>query len=383
MKRDLNLLMLSGDRDIGRGRLGPFHTTLAGLASHFSRIDVLTPRSPGSSPRVVHGNVFVHPSTGGRKSQPRYIGRKVGDLIRDRPYALLVSHDFGLFYNGIGAQSVKSKFGVPYVSEIHHVPGHPRAANLRERVLKSLTRWYVEWAQSEVQAFRVVNRIEMPALLSSWGVPKDRIITLPSAYLDFDIFFPRQSASRRWDVVYCGRLVPNKGLNLLAQAARIIATIRPQTRFLVIGEGPEESRFKRSLAAAAIQGNFRFVGWLGSQEEVAEAYAESSLLICISYNEGLPRVCLEAMACGTPVVSTPVGMMPEVIQDRVNGRIVSWDVQEIAAAVLDILDDPESGAIMGRLSVEAVKPFGREKTLEGYARAYRDLAARNIKRLAA
>ncbi len=379
---DLNLLILSGDRDTALGRRGPFHVTLGGLASHFDRVDAITPGSTGAGPRNLHGNVFVHPIFGSRLLRSNFISSKASELIHERPYSLVVSHDFGRFYNGIAAQSVKSTFGIPFVSEIHHVPGHARAANVTEMVLKLLTRWYVQWVRTEVQAFRVVNWIEMPALLLSWGVPADRILTLPSAYLDFDVFSPKPDAESRWDVVFCGRLVPNKGLDLLAEAAGIVATIRPQTEFLVIGEGPETPKFRRALVEAGALPNFSFVGWLGSPQEVADVYTESKLLVCTSYNEGLPRVCLEAMACGTPVVSTPVGIMPEVIQDGLSGRIVGWDAQDIASAILDTLGNTEVASRMGRLSVEAVRPFGRDKTLERYAATYRKLALGNSERLA-
>lgn len=379
---DPNLLMLSGDRDVAQGRIGPFHVTLAGLASHFERVDVVTPGFTGAEPRKLHGNVFVHPVFGSRLLRSNSILRKTDELVLERPYSLVVSHDFGRFYNGIAAQRIKANFGIPIVSEIHHVPGHPRPANKIEMILKHLTRWYVQWARSEVQAFRVVNSMEMPALLLSWGVPADRILTLPSAYLDFGVFSPNPEAEIRWDVVFCGRLVPNKGLNLLAEAAGIIATLRPQTKFLVIGEGPEMPKFRRALAKARALQQFSFAGWLGSPREVSDVFTRSRLLVCTSYNEGLPRVCLEAMACGTPVVSTPVGIMPEVIQDGLSGRIAVWDAQEISTAILELLGNPDVASRMGRMGVDAVRPFSRDKTLGRYAAAYRKLALNNAGRFA-
>ncbi|MCY4109089.1 MAG: hypothetical protein OXG11_08685, partial [Chloroflexi bacterium] len=72
----LNLLMLSGDRDVAQGKLGPFHVTLGGLAPHFDRIDVITPPAIGASSRSLHGNVFVHPSFRGRWSQSGFISSK-------------------------------------------------------------------------------------------------------------------------------------------------------------------------------------------------------------------------------------------------------------------------------------------------------------------
>src|SRR6185503_10592412 len=95
-----------------------------------------------------------------------------GEVIeRDRP-ALIVSHDYGWFYNGLAAARLSRRSGVPYLSELHPVPGHPIAADTRERFDRAVARRYVRWARSRARAFRVVNQGEMVPLLESWGVPR-------------------------------------------------------------------------------------------------------------------------------------------------------------------------------------------------------------------
>ena len=368
--------MFSGDRDVARGRMGPFHSTLEGISRFWDRIDVLTPRAEGASPKRLFGNVHIHPSSQARIAQPRSIVRETGSLLSERPYALAVSHDFGLFYNGVGALRVKARYGIPYVSELHHVAGHPRAANAGERVLKWIARWYVQWSKAEVLAFRAVNDVQMPALLRSWGVPQEKILVLPSGNLDLETFRPRESKTVRWDAMFCGRLAPNKGLDLLAGALAAIAGARPESKFLIVGEGPKRKSLERRLRSLGVAGAVTFAGWIDSEGSLAEEYRSSRVLLCTSYNEGGPRVCLEAMACATPVVATPVGLMPELIEDRLNGRIANWDAREIAAAALEIIGDPEAAERMGRLGRQTVEPLAKEKTLPRYARAYRELAER-------
>src|SRR5689334_343028 len=120
----LNLLMLSGDSSAARGRGGAFTDMLRRFSAHWSRIDILTPSAPDASERVLYGNVYVHPSPWHRLWQPLFIRRKGTQLMAERHYDLVTSHDFGFFYNGLGAWALlRNQPDMPLVSEIHHVEG--------------------------------------------------------------------------------------------------------------------------------------------------------------------------------------------------------------------------------------------------------------------
>ncbi len=379
--------MYSGDRDIARGRVGAFHTTLAGLASHWDRIDVLTPGHPDARPTTLFDNVYIHPSPLSRFAQRRFIVGMVKELAGQRRYSLAISHDHGVFSNGFAAMEIRSHLGIPYVSEIHHVPGYPRAGSIKERAQKWIARYYVKRARYRATAFRAVNNVQMPALLRRWGVPTDKILVLPSVYLDFEVFRPAGSAENAesaaepsWDVLFCGRLDSNKGLDLLASSAAIVARALPEIRFLVVGDGPRAAALKSDLQQRGFGDRFEMRLWVESPADLADCYRRSRLLLCTSYSEGGPRVCLEAMACGTPVVSTPVGIMPELLDDGLTGRLVDWQPIDIATAVLEILNDPAGAARMARLSRDAVQPFERKTTLDNYAQAYLRLAEEQERR---
>lgn len=83
-------------------------------------------------------------------------------------------------------------------------------------------------------------------------------------------------------------------------------------------------------------------------EEMREFYQSLHVYVCASRSEGTPNPCLEAAACGVPVVTTPVGNMPELIRDGENGFFVTRDVDEIAARLRRLRDDPELRERMGR-----------------------------------
>ena len=79
-----NLLMLSGDRDVSRGRKGPFYYTLAALRRYWQRIDVIVPPQPDAAPQQPFPNVFIHPSGGGKLSRARCIAQRADTLLQER-----------------------------------------------------------------------------------------------------------------------------------------------------------------------------------------------------------------------------------------------------------------------------------------------------------
>ncbi len=369
----LNLLMFSGDRDVAAGRQGPFHATLGGLIREFDRIDVLTPRVREAVPRVIHDAVHIHPSPAARWSQARWLQKKAEQLARERTYALLVSHDYGVFANGRAAARVSRRLGIPYVSEIHHIPAHPKRAQWWEPLAMRAYRAYARYAARRARAIRVVNHREVPDQLVRWGVPRDDILILPSASIDREVFAPRDGTKRHL-LGFVGRLVANKGLAYLADILIAVAADRPDARFVVAGAGPEERRLRRSLHAAGVIDRVDWVAWLDRPAELADLYRGLHALVCTSLSEGGPRVCLESMACGTPVFTTPVGLMPEVIRSGANGWLLPWDHAAGAALISEQLRDPAGLAAAGRAAREATEPFERDRVLGAYAAAYRRLA---------
>src|SRR5690606_19365350 len=111
-----NLLMLSGDSSIARGIDGAFHQMLGRFSQYWNRIDILTPTAPDATERIIHDNVFVHPAPHHRLLQALFIKQKGEALFKERAYHLIVSHDFGFFYNGIGAYWLLRDKKVPLVS---------------------------------------------------------------------------------------------------------------------------------------------------------------------------------------------------------------------------------------------------------------------------
>jgi glycosyltransferase involved in cell wall biosynthesis len=370
-----NLLMLSGDTQLATGRQGVFHGVLEVLSRHFARIDVIAPRPEAAvTTRELFGNVHLHPGTGSRLGQLPHLLRTARRLLGERKYAIATSHDYGFFYNGIAAYRLKREFGLPYLSEIHHVPGHPLPASMRERLDKALARVYVPFAARHAAAIRAVNHLEVPELLRRWGVPEAKIRVIPSLYLDHRVFAPAETR-KRFDLMACGRLVANKRFDLLFDAVARLKAMGRAVSLRLVGSGPLEGELLAQARRLGIEAALTHDRFLATPADLATAYREAKIFVCTSASEGGPRVTCEAMACGIPCISTPVGLMRELIDDGRNGLLVGWNASELAAAVVALLDDDERREEMGRLAGEAVLPFEREAMIGNYAKHLLELAA--------
>lgn len=377
--------MVSGDRQVVVGEKGPFWSMLRGFSRHFGRIDVLCP-SPSRPATVtaVHDNVFFHPAPVARRGPSlggavvRWIAERGAALVREHGAQLIVSHDYGTFTNGRGAARITRATGVPFVSELHHVPGHPLAADTRERLERALTRAYVRWARTRALGFRVVNATEMPTLLRSWGVRDEQIFVLPSQYLDLSVFRPLPAAAGhgdgdgapfraepRQDVVFVGRTVANKRVGVLIDALAELRDAGHAVSALCIGKGPLRSEVEARAAQRGV--SVRFLDWVAEPRELADHYRASRVCVCASTCEGGPRFTVEAMACGVPVVSTAVGIMPDLLGDGRAGRLVGWGVSDLARGLGEVLRDEDTRQALGEVARERVQRFESGAALAAYA----------------
>ena len=185
-------------------------------------------------------------------------------------------------------------------------------------------------------------------LLLECGVPSNRIVMERQA-VALPGFASSTGGARRPLLITIGRFVEKKGLEYLIRAAPSM----PDVDVRIYGYGPLEAEL-RALAESVDAGNVAFAGALEGPAALEHAYHEADLFVlpCVRAEngdlDGLPTVIVEAMAAGTPVVTTDASNIPDVVIDGVTGFLAAQrDVESLVAAVRRALDLPpeRSGAL--------------------------------------
>lgn len=367
------LLMISGDRTLAAGKTGAFSSMMEEFHTHFDRIDIICPRvSAERIVRTVYGNVFIHPSPYGLLLQPWFIRRKGRQLFRAHHHDVMTIHEYPPFYNGNGARMLRKKTGIPAVEEIHHIVGSPRAANFSEYVGRLLSRWKLPCSVRTFDATRVVNE-GVKNVLASWGAPSNKIHVISSVYLDHAVIDAAKNQPKKFDTVFCSRLVDNKGLDEVIVALNNV----PNATLLIVGDGPLRASMEEKVKFLGMEGRVTFTGWLKTSEEVARAVASGKIFLMNSKSEGNPRVAVEAMALGLPVIATKVGIMPDLIGEGVNGIFTDGSTGDVARKLQSLLVDSAKIAAMGREAMTVRERFEKKAAIKAYADFLKSFASRS------
>jgi glycosyltransferase involved in cell wall biosynthesis len=158
------------------------------------------------------------------------------------------------------------------------------------------------------------------------GVGAERVRVLRNG-VDLALFHPhdRQAARgalgfKRAAVLAVGNLVALKRHWLMVEAlARL-----PQVELVIVGEGPERARIERVARDHKVVDRVRLLGRV-PQDRLPEIYSAADLLLLVSTHEGWPNVLLESMACGTPVVVSPMDGIADIVSSAEAGRILADD----------------------------------------------------------
>jgi glycosyltransferase involved in cell wall biosynthesis len=167
------------------------------------------------------------------------------------------------------------------------------------------------------------------------------------------------------------RLSPQKAPLDFVTAAAQGAASRPGAHFVVVGDGPLRAEVESRVAAAGLAGRFHLTGL---RRDVPDLLHSFDVFALTSLWEGLPRVLIQAMAAGLPVVATAVDGSAEAVEDGVNGLLTPpGDPQALAAALLRLLGDPALAVQMGAAGQERAGEFGARKMVDDIAALYETL----------
>jgi len=256
--------------------------------------------------------------------------------------------------------------GLPVVSTIHHPLTVDRRASFRRDTKLSEAVGTVEFHPVGMQRF-VARRLD--AIVTSshasageirrdFGVRPERLHMLGNG-LDTELFRPDPQRTReRRELLCIGRTSdPNKGVAFLIRA---LAKLPPDVRLVLVDEDHPQHDAKKLAASLGIAPErLQITGRLDT-EQLVRHYQRAALVVVPSLYEGFGLPAAEAMACGTPVVASAAGALPEVMETGGGGLLVApGDPDALAKGIATLLEQPEARA---RLGAEA-----RSRVVAAYA----------------
>ena len=280
-------------------------------------------------------------------------------MLRSQQYDLIDAHYF--YPDGVAAILLGQRLNKPVVitargSDLNLIPQY------------QIPRRMIQWAARNAAGLITVSHA-LKDVLISLGTPEQRINVLTNG-VDLNLFHPtddRKNLRNQLNIkgptlLSVGNLVELKGHDLVIWALREL----PQFRLLIAGDGPEKQKLADLAQRIGVEDRLTFLGTL-PHDQLREYYSAADIFILASSREGMPNVLLEALACGTPVVATRVGGIPEVVTRPEAGILVDRHPQALAKGVQTLLANyPERTATR-----QYAETFGWDKTSHGQFELFR------------
>lgn len=219
------------------------------------------------------------------------------------------------------------------------------------------------------------NEADRDELVQTGIVRRSHTRVIAGSGIDVTAFSVKPSPQGTPLVVLPSRMLWDKGVGEFVQAARILKGKGVDARFVLVGRCDEDNpadigweQLSRWVGEGTIE-------WWGHRNDMSAVYEGATLVVLPSYREGLPKVLLEAAACGKAIIATDVPGCRDIVQDEVNGVLVPpRDSSILAMSIANLLLDPHARETMGVRSREmAVAKWAGPKISEQVLSLYHEL----------
>lgn len=251
----------------------------------------------------------------------------------------------------VGALAARRR-RTPCVFHVRNVHEHPGKVLLYGRTLGRLP--YVKRIIAVSEAAAAPYRRYAPEKVHVIrnGVELDAFdpAVVPRGALRRDLGLPDDAVV----VGFTGQIIPRKGVDILIRAVAPLMTSRQRLHLVAVGLPPTGSavdyvsEYRRLARQLGVERRVHFAGF---RDDVRLAVIDFDLLALPAWQDPFPRSVIEAMALAKPVVASAVGGIPEIVNDRVHGRLVPpGDVSRLSDALAELVDDDAGRAAMGKVA---------------------------------
>jgi teichuronic acid biosynthesis glycosyltransferase TuaC len=237
-----------------------------------------------------------------------------------------------VYPDGLAAVLLGQIFGIPVIvsargTDINEYP--------RLRLIRPLIRWALRHATGVIAVSAALRD-----RIAELGCPPASVRVIPNGtdptfFRPMDRLEARQSLglpSKAQIVVCVAALRPVKGQDLLIKAMALLAPVHPGLQVYFVGDGPLRGELERTVSRLNLAEQVHFAGQKSNQE-LGMWFNAADVSCLTSFKEGWPNVVSEALACGTPVVATRVGGIPEILDSPELGILVDTNKESIAGGL--------------------------------------------------
>lgn len=283
--------------------------------------------------------------------------RAVSVVSDEGSFNIVHGHDWLVAY---ASRAVKHAFRIPMVATIHATE-YGRNYGLHNNMQRHISD--VEWWLI-FESWKVIccSRYMKGELHHVFQVPDDKIKIINNG-VDAGAFRPKSinygrdeyAAPGEQIVLYVGRLVREKGVQVLLDAIPHILKCRPGTKFIIAGRGPHEGALRHQASAMGISNKVYFTGYVN--DDIRNAlYSWSDVAAIPSLYEPFGIVALEAMAARTPVITSDTGGLSEIVDHCVDGlKAYTGNSQSLADMIIWMLTDRNMAENMKKMAFEKVR----------------------------
>ncbi len=219
------------------------------------------------------------------------------------------------------------------------------------------------------------NPDDRDTLVQAAGLSLTKVVMIPGSGVDLTAYTATPLPQGVPVVVMAARLLRDKGVYEFVAAARLLRQRKVDAMFWLVGEpdpGNPASVKEEDLLAWRREGTVELMGY---RHDIISLFAQSSFVVLPSYREGLPKVLIEAAACGRAVVTTNVPGCRDAVEQDVTGILVPpRDAVALADGIKRLLEDPVLCGRMGQAGRKlAERKFAIEKVISAHMEMYHNL----------
>jgi glycosyltransferase involved in cell wall biosynthesis len=252
------------------------------------------------------------------------------------------------------------------------------ATHLKGRLLRAWVRLAYRLLLNGRNSRTIVQNDDDRAMLVGGGVLRpESVVVIRGSGVDLRRFVPADETPGAAVVVLVSRMLRDKGVIEFVEAARALRLGGATARFALVGDADPENPTTLTVDQLRAWQQEGVIEWWGWRDDTERVFAQSHIVCLPSYREGLPKVLLEAAACGRAIVTTDVPGCRDVVRDGDNGLLVPpRDAAALARALAALLADPERRRRMGRRGRQIVESeFSVERVNAETLAVYRQLLA--------